>query len=99
MSFNKYAGYTQALEHPNDFYNAIDPYTTSNSIAHLDEKAQRIKKQPFEYFYEDIIKEDLKVDFSTKLSAEDYKNMKEDSKECLEICNNFYGISSKRINT
>lgn len=99
MSFNKYADYTKAIDRPNDFYNEIDPNTINSSIAYLDEKAQKIKSHPFEYFYEDIIKKDLDVDFSTKLSAEDYKNMKEDSKECLEICHEFHRISSRVINT
>ena len=99
MSFNKYADYTKAIDRPNDFYNEIDPNTINSSIAYLDEKAQKIKSHPFEYFYEDIIKKDLDVDFSTKLSAGDYKNMKDDSKECLEICRDFHRISSRVINT
>lgn len=99
MSYDKYATYAQAIDQPNNYYNEIDESIINDSLAYLDDKAQKIKTQPFEYFYEDIIKEILEVDFSKKLSVDDYKNLKEDSKECLEICNDFHSISSNKINS
>lgn len=99
MSFDKYAKYAHSVEQPNDYYNQIDSETISESIMIMDEKAQKIKSNPFEYFYEDIIQELLNVDITSQFKKGEYKALKEDTIECLEICDEFYKLSSRKVNT
>lgn len=99
MSFDKYAKYAHSVEQPNDYYNQIDSDIVSESIMILDDKAQKIKSTPFEYFYEDIIQELLNIDITSEFKKEECKALKEDVIECLEICNEFHKMSSKKVNT
>lgn len=99
MSFDKYAKYAHSVEQPNDYYNEIDSAIVSASIQYFNEKAQKIQSSPFEYFYEDIIQEKLGINFQIILSEEEYEGICDDAIECLEICDEFYKLSSSRVNT
>lgn len=51
------------------------------------------KKNPFVYFYEDVIANSLEYNFQTALGAY-YKNASDDALSCLNICDDFFRISS-----
>lgn len=52
------------------------------------------KENPFTYFYEDVIYSSLNYNFQTTLGESNYKNASDDALACLNICNEFYKLSS-----
>lgn len=99
MSFSKYNTYNQAVRTPQANYNLLNVDLVQEVLTAEEQRSEQIKKYPFEYFYEDIIASQLGIDFSKILSIGDYKNIKEDAKECLDICNEFRKLSSRIVNT
>lgn len=70
-------------------------------IADYLEKEKRksgAKENPFVYFYEDVIANSLSYNFQTVLGTPYYKNASDDALSCLNICDDFYKISSWIIN-
>lgn len=66
-------------------------------IADYLEKEKRklgAKENPFVYFYEDVIANSLSYNFQIVLGAAYYKNASEDALSCLNICDDFYRLSS-----
>lgn len=52
------------------------------------------KQNPFNYFYEDVIASDMLLDFKTILGESYYKIATDDALTCINICDNFYKLSS-----
>jgi hypothetical protein len=70
-------------------------------IADYLEKEKRksgAKENPFIYFYEDVIANVLAYDFQSVLGKPYYKNASDDALSCLNICDNFYRLSSWCVN-
>ncbi len=70
-------------------------------IADYIEKEKRkigAKENPFVYFYEDVISNSFSFDFKTALGEPTYKNASSDALSCLNICDDFYKLSSWSIN-
>lgn len=70
-------------------------------IADYLEKEKRksgAKENPFVYFYEDIITNSLAYNFQTALGTTYYKNASDDALSCLNICDDFYKLSSWSVN-
>jgi len=65
------------------------------------EKEQRkstAKENPFMYFYEDVISNSLSFNFQTALGETIYKHASDDALSCLNICTEFYKLSSWSVN-
>jgi hypothetical protein len=65
------------------------------------EKEQRkstAKDNPFVYFYEDVISNSLSFNFQTALGETIYKHASDDALSCLNICTEFYKLSSWSVN-
>lgn len=99
MSFSKYKQFDEVIENTSDNYYGIDNQIINTSLEIIEERALKKKNLPFEYFYEDIIQEVLRIDFTTIFDQSDYKALKEDAMECLELCDNFQKLSAKNINS
>ncbi|MEY4570827.1 MAG: hypothetical protein RLZ10_20 [Bacteroidota bacterium] len=56
------------------------------------------KENPFVYFYEDVISNSLSFNFQSALGNSTYKNASEDAMSCLNICDEFYKLSSWSVN-
>lgn len=56
------------------------------------------KENPFVYFYEDVISNSLSFNFQSALGEPTYKNASDDALSCLNICNEFYKLSSWSVN-
>lgn len=56
------------------------------------------KENPFVYFYEDVISSSLSFNFQSALGEPIYKNASDDALSCLNICNEFYKLSSWSVN-
>ncbi|MBS1649977.1 MAG: hypothetical protein JSR09_09765 [Bacteroidetes bacterium] len=56
------------------------------------------KENPFVYFYEDVISNSLSFNFQSALGEPIYKNASDDALSCLNICNEFYKLSSWSVN-
>ncbi len=56
------------------------------------------KENPFVYFYEDVIVTSLTYNFQTALGTTYYKNASNDALSCLNICDDFYRLSSWSVN-
>ena len=70
-------------------------------IADYLEKEKRksgAKENPFVYFYEDVIANSLAYNFQTALGTTYYKNASDDALSCLNICDDFYRLSSWSVN-
>lgn len=70
-------------------------------IANYLEKEKRksgAKENPFVYFYEDVIANSLVYDFQSALGTTYYKNASDDALSCLNICDDFYRLSSWSVN-
>lgn len=70
-------------------------------IANYLEKEKRksgAKENPFVYFYEDVIANSLAYNFQTALGVTYYKNASDDALSCLNICDDFYKLSSWSVN-
>jgi len=70
-------------------------------IADYLEKEKRksgAKENPFVYFYEDVIADSLAYNFQSVLGATYYKNASDDALSCLNICDDFYRLSSWSVN-
>jgi hypothetical protein len=70
-------------------------------IADYLEKEKRksgAKENPFVYFYEDVVANSLAYNFQTVLGTPYYKNASDDALSCLNICDDFYRLSSWSVN-
>lgn len=70
-------------------------------IADYLEKEKRktgAKENPFVYFYEDVIANSLAYNFQTTIGTNYYKNASDDALSCLNICDDFYRLSSWSVN-
>lgn len=70
-------------------------------LAEFLEKEKRksgAKENPFVYFYEDVISSSLSFNFQSALGEPIYKNASDDALSCLNICNEFYKLSSWSVN-
>lgn len=56
------------------------------------------KENPFVYFYEDVIANSLAYNFQTVLGTPYYKNASDDALSCINICDDFYRLSSWSVN-
>lgn len=66
-------------------------------IADYIEKEKRklgAKENPFVYFYEDIISNSIEINFQNALGGTIYKHASDDALNCLNICTEFYKLSS-----
>ncbi|HLS30737.1 MAG TPA: hypothetical protein VK021_07775 [Flavobacteriaceae bacterium] len=61
-------------------------------------KKSSAKENPFVYFYEDIIENPIAYDFEKGLGLVYYKNASADALTCINICDDFYRLSSWIIN-
>ena len=59
-----------------------------------EKKKAEAKKNPFVYFYEDVISNSLSFNFQSTLGEIKYKSASDDALNCLNICNEFYKLSS-----
>lgn len=59
-----------------------------------EKKKNGAKKNPFVFFYEDVIRESLEYDFETTLGTIRYRNASKDALGCLNICLEFFKLSS-----
>lgn len=55
------------------------------------------KENPFVYFYEDVISNSLTFNFQDALGSKYYKIASEDALCCLNICDEFYKLSSWNV--
>lgn len=99
MSYSKYQELENSVTNPGEFYSWPDKGMVDSFLEKEEKRNEKIKKQPFVYFYEDIIQDVLKVAYDKHLSKTDFKNMKDDAKDCLEICPEFSKISSRAIHS
>jgi hypothetical protein len=70
-------------------------------LAEFLEKEKRktgAKENPFVYFYEDVISNSLLFNFQSALGELIYKNASDDALSCLNICDEFYKLSSWSVN-
>jgi hypothetical protein len=70
-------------------------------IADYLEKEKRklgAKEDPFNYFYEDVIANPLEYNFQAVLGNPYEKNASNDALNCLNICDDFYRLSSWCVN-
>jgi hypothetical protein len=67
---------------------------------YLEKEKRKIeaKENPFVYFYEDVIANSLAYNFQTVLGTPYYKNASDDALSCLNICDDFYRLSSWSVN-
>lgn len=66
-------------------------------LAEYLEKEKRksgVDKNPFMYFYEDIISSSLSFNFKEAIGDLNFKNASEDALTCLNTCNEFHKLSS-----
>lgn len=61
-------------------------------------KKSGAKDNPFVFFYEDVIANTVAYNFQTALGATHYKNASDDALSCLNICDDFYRLSSWSVN-
>lgn len=59
-----------------------------------EKKKTGAKENPFVFFYEDVISESLQYNFETTLGTKSYKNASKDALGCLNICPEFFKLSS-----
>jgi len=52
------------------------------------------KEKPFVFFYEDVISESLQYNFKSAIGAKNYKSASDDALNCLNICTEFFKLSS-----
>lgn len=63
-----------------------------------EQNKDKIKDNPFVYFYEDVIAAKIECDFQPVLGDNVYKNASEDALNCLSICNEFCKLSIHSVN-
>lgn len=97
MSFNKYRNLEQKSSVDSGFANSANQDMVDDYVEVKLEWWERISKEPFEYYYEDVISDKIGFSYKQFLDDEDYKGIKEDARECLEFCGQFKNLSSRIV--
>src|SRR5690554_2568878 len=97
MSFNKYKNLEQKSSVDSGFANSANQEMVDNYVEVKLDWWERISKEPFEYYYEDVIGDEIGFSYKQFLDDEAYKGIKEDARECLEFCGQFKNLSSRIV--